>query len=1021
LIPFSSRRVVMKRLLILAGLLLLLVIPGGAWARGGGGCLEEGTPVWTPKGLVPIERVAVGTAVWSLAAGRFQEATVQAVTRVRAEEYLEIAAGDVRLRVTPEHPVQVAQGVYRQAGRLGQGDTVFQVREGNPVAVPIRSMRRLGAKQPAYNLLVSPGGTFVAGNLILHNKGCFLPESPILRADGTEVLISAVKPGDALWAFKPDGHLVTTHVRSVLRLEAEAYIRMKTDRVTLRVTAEHPFYVGRGTFKTVEALKPGDIVLAYDGQWLAEQRILSLERVRERVPVYNLQTDQPHTFFASGVAVHNKGGGCFPAGTGIATPNGTRSIEELASGDEVLSIDPDGRSVPTRVKTIFVSKSALLKIKTSRGAFRTTGDHPIGLGEGRFRPAGELRSGDRVTRWEGGRLIEVKVRRVGAFAGKGLVFNLEVEGPHTFIAEGVVVHNKGGGCLPAGTRVRTSGGEMAIEELSPGKPVLTADSRGKIVPTLVEKIFSTRAIVLEVVTDAGILRSTADHPVACPDGGFVPAGRLRPGQQVVALKDGVLQPARVIKTIWEERPQSVYNLTVGRPNTFLAAGFLTHNKGGGGSSSSGSRASSGGSGDGSWWEFFIFLIFFSIFFGFIVFILIVAASKASKKKSENLDFVYSRHQVTPKAEKTEKLLAFLSRQDPTVAPEALRKLAKATFLKLQECWGKREYDPMRPLLLPDLFTQHTAQLQGVARNHEINRIDDLQVELIDLVNVRYTEKADQREFTALFTASARDYYLDDRSGKFLRGDQTPARFQEFWTFQLIQGRWLLREIEQSGESDLLKDENFAEMLTDDTLQGIYGEAAVPKGEAGPWLEKEVEQKASRTERLLNFLARTDKLWNRTGLLERARRVFLDVYLAREAGDPARIATADLFPPVAEDLKTQVNYWRDEGVLVEYRNLAVRKAELLLVRNFADNTRDEYTVRISAHAQRVIRKGAQVLSEQETVTPFEEYWTFGRLDGLWKLKEVLTPGEGKKRTTAENLDEDSSPDQVQWYYRQPRAT
>ena len=68
-----------------------------------------------------------------------------------------------------------------------------------------------------------------------------------------------MKPGDALWAFKPDGHLVPTRTLSVLRLEADEYFLLKTDRVTLRVTAEHPFYVGRGTFKTVEALKPGDI------------------------------------------------------------------------------------------------------------------------------------------------------------------------------------------------------------------------------------------------------------------------------------------------------------------------------------------------------------------------------------------------------------------------------------------------------------------------------------------------------------------------------------------------------------------------------------------------------------------------------------------------------------------------------------------------------------------------------------------------------------------------------------------
>jgi len=1010
----------MKRLVGLAGLFLLLLSPGLTWARGGGGCLEEGTPIRTLKGPVAIERLGVGDPVWSMASGQLKEAKVRAVIRVVPEEYLELSAGGTRVRVTPEHPVMVAPGTYRQAGFLFPGDLVFLFRAGSLKAEAVQSIHHLPGKRPAYNLLVSPGGTFLSGDLVLHNKGCFLPDSPILRADGTETMISAVKPGDALWAFKPDGHLVPTRTLSVIRLPADEYFLMKTDRVTLRVTAEHPFYVGRGTFKTVEALKPGDPILAFDGQWLAEQRIVSLERVRERVQVYNLQTDQPHTFFVAGVAVHNKGGGCFPAGTGIATPQGTRPIEALAAGDEVLSIDPAGRTVRSLVKTILVNKSPLLKIKTPGGSFLATEDHPISLGEGRFRPAGELRLGDRIARWKDGRLAVEKVQRIDSGLKEGLVFNLEVDGHHTFIAEGVVVHNKGGGCLPAGTPVQTPQGRTSIEQLARGSTVLAVDPEGRIVPARVEKIFKTRALLLEVVTDAGSLRTTSDHPLGCPDGRFVPAGRLRPGQEVLLWRDGALQTARVSRTVWEERPQSVYNLSVGRPNTFLASEFLTHNKGGGSSSSSSSRSSSGGSGGGSTGEFLLFLFFFILFFGFIVFILIVAASKTSKKKSENLDFVYPRNQIIPKAEKTEKLLTFLSRQDSSVSPETLRNLAEATFLKLQECWGKREYGPMGPLLLPDLFTQHTAQLQGLARNHEINRIDDLKVERIDLVNVRYTEKANQREFTALITASARDYYQDDRSEKFLRGDQTPARFQEFWTFQMMSGRWLLREIEQAGESDILKDENFAEMLTDETLKGIYGAAAVPQGKAGPWLEKEVEQKATRIDRLINFLSQTDKLWIRNGMLERARQVFLDVYLARETGDPARVAAADLFPKAAEDLKIQVDYWKNEGVRVEYRNLCLRKVELLLVRNFADNTRDEFTVRLSAHAQRIIRQGDRTLSEQETVTPFEEYWTFGRLDGQWKLKEVLPPGRGKKTVDLENVDEDSSPDQLQWYYRQPRV-
>jgi predicted lipid-binding transport protein (Tim44 family) len=305
------------------------------------------------------------------------------------------------------------------------------------------------------------------------------------------------------------------------------------------------------------------------------------------------------------------------------------------------------------------------------------------------------------------------------------------------------------------------------------------------------------------------------------------------------------------------------------------------------------------------------------------------------------------------------------------------------------------------------------------RNHEINRIENVRVEHVDLVNLRYTEKPDQREFTALITASARDYYVDDRSNKFLRGDGGPARFQEFWTFQRMQDQWLLREIEQAGESDVLKDENFVEMLTDDTVKRIYGEVEA-KGTAGPWLEKKAEEKATRTERLLNFLVQTDKLWNRQQMLERARQIFLRVYLARESGDPVKVPSPDLFPDVAKNLQDQIRHLQKDGVTTEYRNLCVRKAELILVRNSADPTKDEFTVRIDAHAQKIVRKGERTVSEQPYVTPFEEYWTLGRLDGQWKLKEVLPPARGRRMVTQDNVDEDSSAGQVEWYYRQTRT-
>ncbi len=858
--------------------LLVVLSAGSAWARGGGGCLREGTAVLTPAGKTAIEKLRPGDMVLGITGGRSHAVRVESVTKIEVQRYLEISAAGRVFLATPEHPVMTGPGEFSVAAKLKPGDRIFSVYEGKIRPERISAIRPVKADKPAYNLLVHPGGVFFPEGVAVHNKGCFLPESPILKSDGSQIPISAVKPGDEVMAFSTGGKLVTTKVREVLRAEAGAHFILTTALGALRVTGEHPFYVGNGTYKTVDRLKPGDLIIASDGRTLTPQRILSIEKIQGRIQVYNLRTDSPHTFFAGHIAVHNKGGGgggCFPAGTPIRTPGGQIAIESLAPGDLVVGLDSEGKQVTSRVETIHSARARMLTLRTSGGILLTTADHPVKLTGGDFRQAGDLVHGAFVDAFEDGRLHSSMVETVSEDAGDRRVFNLGVSEPHVFIASGFVVHNKGGH-------------------------------------------FS--------------------------------------------------------------------------------------------SSRSGSSGRSSSSSDDSAW---VFPIFFLII---VIFILL----KSKKRKTENLDFVYGSSAVAKKAGKTQKLLMFLSTQDPSVAPEALKKIAESTFRKLQECWGSREYGPMQPLLMQSLYEQHVSQLRGMKRNNEINRVEDLKIEKVDLVNVRYTDKPSQREFTALISASARDYYVDARDGRFLRGDKSAAKFQEFWTFQLMDGKWLLREVEQSGESDYLKDENFAEMLTDQNVQKIYGEEAGKEGAAGPWLEKGVEKKAVRIERTLNFLAQTDRLWNRQVMIESARRIFLAVYLARETGDPGQVPESDLFAEVAESLKNQLNQWQMEDMRVEYRNLCVRKVELILIKNFQQRDKDEFIVRISAHAQKIVSKAGRKLSEDKYVMPFEDFWTFGRSEEKWKLKEVLPAAEGKKRLTEENIDEDSSAGQLEWYYRQTRA-
>lgn len=742
-----------NRMLIFCVVVLASLSP--ALARGGGGCLTRGTPILTPDGPVAIERLGVGDRVISVVDGSLREATVLACYEVAAEDYRELRTEFGTVLATAEHPFMVDRGVFRIADCLRAGDAVYVGQGGSLVTAPLLSVRQVRAIVPAYNLMVSAGGTFIAGGMVVHNKGCFLGDTPILRGDGTAAPISDVRPGDVLLAFSDDGQILRTAVRSVLSCQVDEYLIVTTSELRVVVTPEHPFYVGQGVFKTIESLAVGDQVYAYDGAGLSLQPIVSIGRVHARATVYNLQTDQPHTFFANGIAVHNKGGG----------------------------------------------------------------------GGGGFHGGG------------------------GGFHGGGY-------------------HSSGGG--------------------------------------------------------GGNLDSTA--------------------------------------AVW-----------------------------------------------------------IGIIFGVIVLILVVNGfAKSNSKKEQNLDYCYGPSAVAPKAKKTRRLLEFIARQDPTFNTDTLTQTAAATFVQLQACWQAREYAPMKDLLMPDLYAQHCKQIQGLIRNHEINVIESVTVERTDIVNVRYTFKPDDREFTAIITASARDYYINDRTREFIRGDDKPESFQEFWTFQLQGGRWMLREIEQTRESDVLKDENFFEQLTDHNVNQIYGDAAGKSGQAGPWLERGVQVKATKIERMLDFLVQTDKLWNRQQMLQRARDVFMNVYAAREAGDANAVCGNDLFPDIAQSLREEINGHAAQGMTIEFRNLCIRKVELILVRNYSDNSRDEFTARVSAHAQQVVKNGGSETAADPHVVPFEEYWTFGRLDNTWKLKEVMPKARGDNALDTENLDEDSSPAQVQWYYRQTRA-
>ncbi len=139
--------------------------------------------------------------------------------------------------------------------------------------------------------------------------GCFLPETPVLFADGSSIPISAVEPGMRLVAFDDRGRIVEPVVRETYRREVSGYLVIETSRRSARVTDEHPFFDGSGYFRPAGELDVGDQWFVLEDNRLVAEEIIGIGHYEETAFVHNLLVDVPQTYFAQGIAVHNKGGG----------------------------------------------------------------------------------------------------------------------------------------------------------------------------------------------------------------------------------------------------------------------------------------------------------------------------------------------------------------------------------------------------------------------------------------------------------------------------------------------------------------------------------------------------------------------------------------------------------------------------------------------------------------------------------------------------------------------------------------
>jgi len=174
---------------------------------------------------------------------------------------------------------------------------------------------------------------------------------------------------------------------------------------------------------------------------------------------------------------------CFPAGTTVATPRGTRAIERLHVGERVWAENPTtGKVEAEPLEAVRIEPvQPLVEVDLSDGSVvRATPTHAfwldggVGLQGQGWLVASKLRPGDLLRTVRGADVHVVRLRRQ---AGHAVVYTLTVAKDHTFFvgAAQVLVHNADGPCIQAvrdaayTTSRHTIDGAQVVRDLKRGR------------------------------------------------------------------------------------------------------------------------------------------------------------------------------------------------------------------------------------------------------------------------------------------------------------------------------------------------------------------------------------------------------------------------------------------------------------------------------------------------------------------------------------------------------------------------
>lgn len=157
-----------------------------------------------------------------------------------------------------------------------------------------------------------------------------------------------------------------------------------------------------------------------------------------------------------------------------------------------------------------------------------------------------------------------------------------------------------------------------------------------------------------------------------------------------------------------------------------------------------------------------------VVFGIIIYCIVVGTRKSKPKP-----YVNTQTKPAPVLIPIEKYISVDANFDPSKLKDKISNL----YVKMQNCWTKRNIEELRPYFTDALFNQFKTQLESMKKAGRTNYVENIAVLGVDISGY----KTDGKNDYIYLSVNTRivDYTLIDSTGEVVSGSKTAEKFMKY--------------------------------------------------------------------------------------------------------------------------------------------------------------------------------------------------------------------------------------------------